>query len=234
MELAKAGRLTVRARIHRGAREIGGTCVELEHDGARLLLDLGRPLESPLDADVPLPTVAGLADPDPALAGLIVSHGHPDHHGLVPQVDASVPVFVGEAAERILRVAAFWSPAGADLRVAGHLRDRRELRIGPFTVTPYLTDHSAFDSYALLVEAGGRRLFYSGDLRAHGRKARLVEQLLVEPPANVDALLLEGTNVGRGGSSVSERDARRSAFSASARLRGSCSPASRRRTSTGW
>ena len=170
------------------------------------MLDLGLPLDSPPDADMALPAVAGLAAPDSTLAGLIVSHGHPDHHGLVPRADASVPVFIGAAAERILRVAAFWSPVGADLRVAGHLHDRRALRIGPFTVTPYLTDHSAFDSYALLVEAGGRRLFYSGDLRAHGRKARLFEQLVADPPAHVDALLLEGTSVGRGGSTVSERE----------------------------
>ena len=34
----------MRARIHRGAHEIGGSCVELEADGCRLVLDVGRPL----------------------------------------------------------------------------------------------------------------------------------------------------------------------------------------------
>lgn len=56
-------------------------------------------------------------------------------------------------------------------------------------------DHSAFDAYAILVEAGGRRILYSGDLRAHGRKATLFERLLAEPPRDVDVLLLEGTNI---------------------------------------
>ena len=56
------------------------------------------------------------------------------------------------------------------------------------------------------MEAGGRRLFYSGDLRAHGRKAGLFERLVADPPADMHALLLEGTSVGRGGSTVSERD----------------------------
>jgi ribonuclease J len=61
-------------------------------------------------------------------------------------------------------------------------------------VTPYLVDHSAFDAYALHVQAGGRTLFYSGDLRAHGRKAALVERLIRKPPA-VNVLLLEGTRM---------------------------------------
>lgn len=43
---------------------------------------------------------------------------------------------------------------------------RSALQLGPFTVTPYLVDDSAFDAYALLVEAVGRRVLYSGDLRA--------------------------------------------------------------------
>ena len=55
--------------------------------------------------------------------------------------------------------------------------------------------HSAFDAYALLVEAGGQRLLYSGDIRAHGRKAGLFERFIANPPEEVDTLLLEGTHV---------------------------------------
>lgn len=58
-------------------------------------------------------------------------------------------------------------------------------------------DHSAYDSYAVLVEADGKRLFYSGDFRAHGRKACLVERLIADPPTGVDVLLMEGTTIGR-------------------------------------
>lgn len=32
----------MRVRIHRGAGEIGGSCVELESAGARLVLDVGK------------------------------------------------------------------------------------------------------------------------------------------------------------------------------------------------
>jgi len=38
--------------------------------------------------------------------------------------------------------------------------------------SPHLVDHSAYDAYALSVEADGQRILYSGDLRAHGRSRR--------------------------------------------------------------
>lgn len=181
--------------IHRGSQEIGGSCVEVEHDRQRLVLDIGLPLDADITADNPLPPVVGLNSGDESLVGLLISHGHPDHYGLARGVHPSVPLYVGEATERILEEALFFSPAGARLVAAGYLSDRDPIDIGPFRVTPFLVDHSAFDAYALLVEAGGRRLLYSGDLRAHGRKSSLVERLLHEPPANVDVLLLEGTNI---------------------------------------
>ena len=81
------------------------------------------------------------------------------------------------------------------------------MNLGPFTITPYLVDHSAFDAYSLLVEAAGRRLFYSGDFRAHGRKARLFEQLVADPPA-ADVMLMEGTTSDVTGASQVERPSR--------------------------
>jgi ribonuclease J len=68
--------------------------------------------------------------------------------------------------------------------------------IGPFRITPLLTDHSAFDAYMMLIEVHGKRIFYSGDFRAHGRKAALPRQLMRSPAANIDVLLMEGTNLG--------------------------------------
>lgn len=185
----------MRARIHRGAHEIGGNCIELEHDGARLVLDLGKPLTAGWDDEVPLPDVDGLADGgDPSLLGVVLSHGHADHWGLVPQVHPSVPRYCGQATADIMRAASFWG-LGADVHETGHLADRQPLQLGPFTVTPYLVDHSAYDAYALLVEASSDRLFYTGDIRAHGRKGALFERLLADPPGDVDVLLMEGTNV---------------------------------------
>ena len=91
----------VRVRIHRGAHEVGGNCVEVEYDGARLVLDLGWPLAIDHDVDLPLPAVPGLARAgDPSLLGVVLSHAHFDHYGLLAKVPRGVPVYLGESASR--------------------------------------------------------------------------------------------------------------------------------------
>jgi ribonuclease J len=64
-------------------------------------------------------------------------------------------------------------------------------------MTPYLVDHSATDAYAFLIEAEGKRLFYSGDLRSHGRKGKLFDNLVKHPIREIDVLFLEGTMLHR-------------------------------------
>jgi ribonuclease J len=185
----------MRIRIHRGAKEIGGNCIEVEaNDGSRIVLDIGRPLAALRDEHVPLPEVAGFEAPNDSLLGVIISHGHQDHWGLISQVPARVPVYIGASANNILKEASFFS-TGVKLEPAGFLRNREPFMLGPFKITPFLNDHSAFDTYSLLIEADGKRLFYSADLQGHGRKARVFEELLRKPPANVDVLLMEGTTL---------------------------------------
>jgi ribonuclease J len=120
-----------------------------------------------------------------------------DHYGLIDQVDARVPLFIGKEAAALLKAAELFSSAGIELHPTGYLSDRVPLQIGAFTVTPFLVDHSGFDSYSLLIEAEGRRLFYSGDFRGHGRKASLFKRLLDQPPLPIDVLLCEGTHIRR-------------------------------------
>jgi ribonuclease J len=186
----------MKVRILRGANEIGGSCVEVEAIGSRIVLDVGKPLWADWGETVPLPPVPGLADgADPTLAGVVISHPHLDHYGLIDQVDASVPLYIGREAASLLKEAEFFSAAGVELHPTEFLSDRVPLKIGGFTVTPYLMDHSAFDSYSLLVEAENRRVFYTGDIRAHGRKSRLFDELLNDPPHPIDVLLCEGTHI---------------------------------------
>ena len=96
-----------------------------------------------------------------------------------------------------MRAAADFVPGGFALKASKYLESEKSLQIGPFAITPHLVDHSGFDAYALEIEAGGRRLFYSGDLRAHGRKGKLFERMLKRPPKNIDVMLMEGSSLGR-------------------------------------
>ncbi len=185
--------------IRRGAAQIGGTCIELESQGKRLVLDIGQPLDSSDAASVEMPQVKGFETPDDSLLGVVLSHPHQDHYGLASRVPKTVPFLMGAAAERILAAAMVFTQSGATFQNVVHLENGKPIMLGPFTITPYQVDHSAYDSYAVLVEADGKRLFYTGDLRAHGRKGALFTRLVDHPPQHVNVLLMEGTTISRTG-----------------------------------
>jgi len=186
----------MRCRIHRGCHEIGGNCIEIESDGKRIVLDIGLPLKNGHATSVP--DISGLTLPDDSLLGIFISHPHPDHYGLLEKITEPVPVYMGEASRSIIDVSAFFTL----LPSLGHVepqvyKDQQSVQLGPFTITPFRIDHSAYDSHCLLIETEGKRLFYSGDIRGHGRNAHLYDAILSNPPQNIDVLMCEGTQIGR-------------------------------------
>jgi ribonuclease J len=141
-----------------------------------------------------VPEIAGLREHDPSLLAIVLSHGHRDHWGLIPMVRPDIPIVMGKATERIMRAAADFVPDAFAVSAWKHLESGKPLQIGPFAISPHLVDHSGFDAYALEIEAGGRRILYSGDL-SHGRKGKLFELTLKKPPKNVDVMLMEGSSL---------------------------------------
>jgi len=185
--------MTLTLTVHRGTQQIGGSCIEIAHpDGARLILDAGRPLDAPDGATGLLPASLDQSRP----ATLLISHPHQDHWGLVEEIPADWPIWTGSASARLIAVTG--DVTRRPLTRAFKTWDSRSgpFAIGPFTITPILTDHSAFDAYMLLVEGGGKRILYTGDFRRHGRKSALVDRIMAKPPADIDVLLTEGTNLG--------------------------------------
>lgn len=188
--------------VHRATNQIGGNCIELATETGRILLDVGRPLDAPKEATGLLPETLRL---DRWVDGVLISHPHQDHYGLLDELPASWPVYSGVSAGKLMHLTAsiFGTAPDRDYR---HWRGGKAIQIGPLRVTPYLTDHSAFDAYMLLIEAAGKRVLYSGDFRNHGRKAVLVERMMSAPPRDIDVLLMEGTNLGSDKPTKTERD----------------------------
>ena len=185
--------------IHRGSKEIGGSCVEvISFSGKRFVIDLGLPLDAEKNDKKYLPNIPGLAGNDESLLAVLISHPHLDHFGLLGFISVDIPVIMGKDAHRIITQASPFLPGNWPIPAKGlNLQSGVTIELGPFRVTPFLIDHSGYDAYSFLVEADGKRLFYSGDFRMHGRKARLTEHLMDNPPKNIDVLLLEGTTLGR-------------------------------------
>ncbi len=159
------------------------------------MLDLGLPLDGDSRDVSSHPLIDGLAG-DKSLVGLVLSHGHIDHWGLAPLAGPDLPVALGGATLRILQAAAPFVPRPYVPVRPIELTAGKSIELGPFRITPYLVDHSAYGAHALEVEASGKRLFYSGDIRGHGRKAALFERMLATPPRNVDVMLMEGSSFG--------------------------------------
>lgn len=188
----------MRVCIHRGSKQIGGSCVEVESCGQRLIIDFGLPLDTEENSAQYLPKINGLDGNDTSLLGALISHPHLDHFGLLAHISPKIPVGMGAAARRILEAAAPFLPGNWPTPTGGwNYQSGQSFSIGPFCVTPFLVDHSAYDAYALQIESGGRSMFYSSDFRSHGRKAALFERLAANPPQNIDTLLLEGSSLGR-------------------------------------
>jgi len=74
-------------------------------------------------------------------------------------------------------------------------KQNKAFTLGDFKITPCLIDHAAFGSSSLLIEVGGKRVLYTGDLRAHGRKGKTFEQL-PKKVGHVNCMLMEGTTLG--------------------------------------
>jgi len=186
--------------IHRGAKEIGGSCVELQSaSGERLIIDLGMPLNDE-EPDIKwLPNVDGLLKGDPNIKGILVSHAHADHYGLLHLAHKSIPVFMSGYQKRMLNdVACHFVPNSKPCPRAITIEDGSEFSVGnSFKVRPILMDHSAFGGFSFLVEIDGKkRVLYSGDFRGHGR-ANLLGRFCMAAPKDVDVLLMEGTTLSR-------------------------------------
>lgn len=168
------------------------SCYLLEHEGQRIVLDLGNGSLGALQRHV------DVAD-DLALSAVILSHCHVDHCADVaslyvrrhyaPKPPATRLPLLGpaETRDRIAAIYGMTDPqqlsAVFDVRglVAG------PIEIGPFTITTTPAAHPV-EAYSIRVDAGGRSVTYSGDTGPTDR--------LVGLATGTDVALFEASCVG--------------------------------------
>ena len=79
--------------IHKGTKEIGGTCIQLSTTNSTILLDLGMPLSK--DSEF-------INYSEIKTDAVIISHPHQDHYGLINSIDSSIPVYIGEVGKHLI------------------------------------------------------------------------------------------------------------------------------------
>ena len=211
--------------IHRGTKEIGGTCVEVKTDKTRIVIDFGMPLvdaqKEPFDSKILigksvddlkklkiLPDINGLyKGEEKAVDGILISHSHMDHYGFLSYVNPDIPIYMSEGAKMLVEISDIFIPHKIGTLNVKTIDKIKSFAIGEFKIESYLVDHSAFDARAFLIEAEGKRIFYSGDFRGHGRKSVLFKRMISHPPEDINTLLMEGSMIGRGNQAYKDENA---------------------------
>lgn len=210
--------------IYRGTKEIGGSCLELSTDNTILYLDFGLPLVNVdgsrftdkicfentytemVEKRLAIPVASMLDASDVRNKALLLSHAHGDHYGLIPWLPESIPIFTSLGIKAILDIATLFGQSKIHDRQIEIVTAWKPFMFGDFEITPYLADHSAVDAFSFLIRAEGKTVYYSGDIRAHGRKHKVFDNIIRKPPEKVDVLLIEGSNIGKGeGEEISEQ-----------------------------
>lgn len=159
----------------------------------------------------------------PFVDAIFLSHAHLDHTGAIGYLHHQIPLYCSEVTETLVRaiddVTTFRTKAitselvevttsGDRSTFPGALKLKKEsverevntmedgetVSLGDVKVKLIEVDHSVPGAASFVVEAEGKRILYTGDIRFHGNKGMTIEEY-VEKVGAIDVMLCEGTRV---------------------------------------
>ncbi|HUR64261.1 MAG TPA: MBL fold metallo-hydrolase [Candidatus Thermoplasmatota archaeon] len=155
-----------------------------------------------------------------ALDGVVVSHAHMDHAGLLGLLRPEIPVLASADSQAILhsiqetgaaspetefvstKAKGVGRTKGGDLTTHPRFADGPARRFdngrggdtGSWEVEHFAVDHSIPGARATILSGPDATVAYTGDFRLHGRSRHLTEKFL-ERAGGIQVLVTEGTNV---------------------------------------
>ena len=202
--------------FHKNPERIGGGITELNYNGHRLVIDMGAE---------PNPQIKGVTLGEAQCDGVLITHYHGDHIGLLKYLLPEVPVYMSKVSQEIsLTVYHTLKRANlleADDKTIERLEEAKlftyedfgkDFQIGSFTIRPIRVDHSAFDALAYLIKVAGKKIFFTGDFRSHGYTGKALFATLEKYVDKVDVIITEGTMLSRKESVLSEQEFKKEAI----------------------
>lgn len=227
----------MKIKVHRGLDQIGGCITEISTETSRVFIDMGQNLPGNGEKTTPeqdREMVEGFfRNNSKEHEAVVYTHAHEDHVGLFSYVPDNVPQYIGEGGKEILIAKYDLIKKGHELiglltniikedkerirklktfrtwqRTKPHARPK-SFHVGDIRITPFFNCHSIYDSYMLLIEADGKRIWHTGDYREHGYMGKGLMPTLKCYATNIDVLITEGTMLSRDDECIHEREVSR-------------------------
>lgn len=185
--------------IHRGSHQIGGCCTEIATDRSRILIDFGAELDGNAELNI-----KGITGGNSHCNAVLFSHYHGDHIGLIESINKDIPLFIGELSLNILKMQNDRRKTYSEdvINRISSYKTGYPFVFGDIKVTPFMVDHSAFDSHMFLIEADGKKVLHTGDFRQHGFRGKGLIPTLEKYVGEIDVLICEGTTISRNSQTI--------------------------------
>lgn len=155
--------------VHRGTHQVAGRATEIKTEKNRILIDAG----SELDGNAPL-DIEGITKGKSDCDAVLFTHYHSDHIGLLSHVHKDIPLYIGDLSLDIIKLQntrqKLFATEDVDRLLPYYAA--KPVVFGDIKVTPFMVDHSAFDSHFFLIEADGKKVLHTGDFRSHGFRGK--------------------------------------------------------------